>query len=139
MKRSQQREAILKTIRNMKSHPTADEVYVEVKKTMPNISLGTVYRNLELLASMGEIKKLEVAGKKMRFDGGVWPHPHIICIRCGKVADYHIEDFPEIREGYDPDTGYIILECAVNILGICPECSDDMEENNPGKKIEESW
>ena len=130
MRRSQQREAILETIRGMKTHPTADEVYVEVKKSMPNISLGTVYRNLEVLASLGEIKKLEVAGKKMRFDGGIRPHPHIICIRCGKVEDYPLSNFPEVKEGFDPGTGYTILECAINILGICPLCSREMNSRN---------
>ncbi len=134
MRRSQQREAILETIRGMRTHPTADEVYLEVKKRMPNISLGTVYRNLELLASMGEIKRLEVAGKKMRFDGGIMPHPHIICVRCGRVEDYPLDDFPRLSEGFDPETGYTILECAINILGICPQCSEDMYDKAGGKE-----
>ncbi len=130
MRKSHQRETILETIRGMHTHPTADEVYIEVKKKIPQISLGTVYRNLELLASMGEIKRLEVAGKKMRFDGGTRPHPHIICIRCGKIEDYPLSHFPEVREGFDPDTGYTIVECAINILGICPQCSREMGKNN---------
>ncbi len=134
MRKSQQREAILETIRGMRSHPTADEVYLEVKKKMPKISLGTVYRNLELLATMGEIKRLDVAGKKMRFDGGLMPHPHIICIRCGRVDDYPLDDFPQISEGFDPESGYTIIECAINILGICPQCSGEMYDKANGRE-----
>lgn len=86
-KHSKQREAIKSFLMTRKDHPTADTVYVNVRKNYPNISLGTVYRNLQLLAADGEIAKIEVGDGLDHFDGNALPHNHFICSRCGSVLD----------------------------------------------------
>ncbi len=78
-----------------KDHPTADVVYENVRKIYPNISLGTVYRNLSLLSELGEIQKLSNFGGADHFDGCVTPHCHFMCKKCGQVLDLETEDLNE--------------------------------------------
>ena len=82
MRKSRQREAIIRVLMSTTSHPTAEWVYEEVKKEIPNVSLGTVYRNLKLLKERGEILELEQTGHYRRFDGNSANHYHF---RCGAV------------------------------------------------------
>jgi Fur family ferric uptake transcriptional regulator len=121
MRLTNQRKVILQELRAVKTHPTADEVYTLVRKKIPRISLGTVYRNLEVLSSLGLILKLENAGCQRRYDGDVSPHHHIRCDVCGKVGDiFDVPDISEVEKGLDTDfqiTGHIL-----EFSGICPEC-----------------
>ena len=87
LKYSRQRASIKEYLMNTHEHPTADTVYLHVKKEFPNISLGTVYRNLNLLADMGEITKIPTPDGGDRFDGDIHPHYHVVCTSCGKVID----------------------------------------------------
>lgn len=87
LKYSKQREAIKDFILHTTSHPTADTVYLTVRDKFPNISLGTVYRNLNLLAELGEAIKITTAYGGDRFDGNTMPHYHICCTHCGQVYD----------------------------------------------------
>ena len=84
---SRQRQVILSELRKLKTHPTADDLYLIIKKIMPNISLGTVYRNLNLLAEQGVILKLENAGTIKRFDGNAIKHYHFRCKKCHEIID----------------------------------------------------
>ena len=86
-KYSKQREAIRKYLGSTTSHPTADSVYMQVKKEFPNISLGTVYRNLNLLADTGKALKIDAPDGSAHFDGDTSPHYHVICKECGKIYD----------------------------------------------------
>ena len=92
LKYSRQREAIKDFLMTRKDHPTADVVYENIKKIYPNISLGTVYRNLSLLSEIGEIQKLSNFGGADHFDGCVTPHCHFMCKECGQVLDLETED-----------------------------------------------
>ena len=83
LKYSRQRESIKEFLMTRKDHPTADVVYENMKKIYPNISLGTVYRNLSLLSEIGEIQKLSNFGGADHFDGCVTPHCHFMCTACG--------------------------------------------------------
>lgn len=88
MKRySKQRETILKILQNTKSHPTASAIYEEAKKTIPNISLGTVYRNLAELSAEGTIISIKVSDGSDHFDANATPHPHLYCRKCKKTID----------------------------------------------------
>ena len=87
IKRSKQRDAIQQCLIGRYDHPTAETVYMDIKDEFPNISLGTVYRNLSLLADLGEIQKLTVSGGPDRFDGNPKPHYHFGCRSCGCVMD----------------------------------------------------
>ena len=82
LKYSRQRECIREYVQKCKEHPTADQVYAEIKREFPNISLGTVYRNLSLLSEIGEIQKLSNFGGADHFDGCVTPHCHFMCKEC---------------------------------------------------------
>ena len=86
-----QRQVILEEIRKVHSHPTADQVYEEVRKRLPRISLGTVYRNLDILSECGLIQRIAPVSNQMRFDGDTSSHYHVRCIHCGKVEDAPIE------------------------------------------------
>ncbi|WP_176014347.1 transcriptional repressor [Victivallis sp. Marseille-Q1083] len=89
MNKTAQREAILEELRSVDTHPTADELYVMLRRRMPQISLGTVYRNLEQLSQLGVIQKLATTGKQKRFDGNVHFHHHMRCEKCDAVVDLH--------------------------------------------------
>lgn len=119
---SKQRKVILEELRRVNTHPTADEVYDMVRKIIPRISLGTVYRNLEFLCSQGLAMKVGPAGSQKRFDGNAHPHPHLRCQHCGKVEDFHI---PLQLPNLDSDTamGYEITSCNIEFVGVCPECA----------------
>lgn len=87
IRKTKQRDLILKTLRNTDTHPTADWIYEQVKKEMPNISLGTVYRNLGILKDLGEIIELNYGSKYSRYDGNAENHYHFVCTECEKVTD----------------------------------------------------
>lgn len=91
-----QRCIIVEELKKLESHPSADELYQIVRQRLPQISLGTVYRNLELLADAGRIQKLELAGKQKRFDGRVDKHFHLRCSVCERVSDVHDNSMTEI-------------------------------------------
>lgn len=120
---TRQRFLILETLRSVDTHPTADELYAMVRKDMPRISLGTVYRNLDVLEDQGEILCLEQAGTQKRFDGNTAPHQHVRCTRCGRVGDIHPPvDLPPCRRVKVP--GFTIENISLHFSGICDTCRD---------------
>ncbi len=122
MRLTNQRQVILEELRKVTSHPTASEVYDMVRKRLPRIGLGTVYRNLELLSDCGIIKKLEVGGEQKRFDGEPAPHYHIRCVTCGKVADVDIELLSEVESAAAKTSGFDVLSHHIQFSGICSGC-----------------
>lgn len=91
LKFSRQRESIRECLKNRKDHPTADAVYVTISKEYPKISLGTVYRNLKLLADMGEIQRFSSGDGSEHFDYNTDPHYHFVCKTCGAIIDMPLE------------------------------------------------
>ncbi|MDP8238780.1 MAG: transcriptional repressor [Candidatus Hatepunaea meridiana] len=118
---TKQRKVILEELHKVTSHPTADMVYEMVRKRLPHISLGTVYRNLEDLADQGEIRKLSIDGTRMRFDGNPEEHTHIRCIVCGRVDDIHFAPTVSMQDSIS-DNGYKILGHKLEFYGKCSEC-----------------
>lgn len=118
---SKQRMLILEELRKVDTHPTADEVYDMVRKTLPRISLGTVYRNLEFLCSKGLAIKVGPAGSQKRFDGNPRPHAHVRCLRCGRVADVH-QDCDVRMPGEEQACGFMVTGVNVEFTGFCPDC-----------------
>jgi len=98
LKKSKQRDQILTFLMSRKDHPTADVVYANVRKENPNISLGTVYRNLTLLADLGEIQRLRVGDGVDHFDADTSPHYHFICSHCGSVIDLEMDSIDSIQD-----------------------------------------
>jgi Fur family transcriptional regulator, ferric uptake regulator len=118
---TKQRQIILEELKKVKTHPTADEVYIMVRDKLPKISIATVYRNLEALSNTGYVLKIESAGSQKRFDGNTHPHFHIRCINCGKVRD--IEKNFKIPDDYkNIKTDFKILGYDFSLYGICKEC-----------------
>jgi len=119
---TQQRRVILEELRKLESHPTAMELHEITRRRLPKISLGTVYRNLELLAQAGTIRKLELGGSEARFDGDVVRHYHVRCVRCGRVDDF--PDAPEfpVAQKFTSATGYDIIGHHLEFVGVCPAC-----------------
>jgi len=128
---TEQRRVILKELRKLSSHPTADELYVLVRKHLPNISLGTVYRNLEILSEARMILKLETAGSQKRFDGTAENHYHVRCIRCGRVDDLSLGVMSTIEGAAQGESGYRILSHRLEFLGLCPLCRYDRLQDAP--------
>ncbi len=119
---TRQRMLILEELRGMCTHPTAEELYSRVRARMPHISLSTVYRNLELLAAANEVLRLDSAGTIRRFDGNTMPHRHILCMRCGKVADLPSDCGPiPDHESIHVD-GFTVTGVRVEFEGVCDEC-----------------
>ncbi len=98
MKYSRQREMIKNFLMTRHDHPTADIVYQNVRKQDPNISLGTVYRNLTLLSDIGEIKRLRLGDGVDHFDADISPHYHFICSECGSVSDLEMDGIEDITK-----------------------------------------
>jgi Fur family ferric uptake transcriptional regulator len=119
-----QRRVILEEIRKENVHPTADEVYEMVRKRLPRISLGTVYRNLEILSTCGLIQKIGPVSSQMRFDGNPRNHYHIRCIHCGRVEDAPIDLVDNIEQDMRKKTDYTILGHRLEFNGICPACRE---------------
>ena len=120
-----QRQIILEELAKVKTHPTANEIYDMVRKRLPRIGLGTVYRNLELMADSGIILKLEVGGTQKRFDATTETHYHVRCTQCDKVDDIEIPVQPHINEIAAAATNYQILGHHIEFSGICVACQKE--------------
>ena len=121
---SRQREAIANALQNTTEHPTASVVYETVKETIPNISLGTVYRNLAALAEEGKIKQLSVGDSSDHFDGDISPHSHFYCEKCRRVSDVsYVADgaYPELEKDY----GFKVKASSLVLCGVCKDCNKD--------------
>jgi Fe2+ or Zn2+ uptake regulation protein len=127
-----QRRVILQEVRKLDSHPTADEIYGRVRKKLPKISMGTVYRNLDILASCGLIKKLEPGYPQMRFDGLTHEHYHLTCIRCGAIDDAPMEPLQDSLSNLENALGNLtkhgIFGHKLEFVGLCSRCRKE-EEN----------
>ncbi len=122
MRLTTQRQIILEELLKVSSHPTASEVYDMVRKRLPRIGLGTVYRNLELMAESGMILKLEVGGTQKRFDATIKPHYHVRCTECGRVDDIDMPVQQEINESAALASHYQILSHHIEFTGLCSDC-----------------
>jgi len=130
-----QRHVILEEIQKVNTHPTADEVYEIVRRRLPRISLGTVYRNLEILSACGLIQKIGPVSSQMRFDGITKNHYHLRCIYCGKVEDAPIETVDKLENAIREKSDYIIIGHKLEFIGICPKCR---EKENVIREVKEN-
>ncbi|MGN1198912.1 MAG: transcriptional repressor [Acetatifactor sp.] len=121
-KYSRQREIIKNFLMTRKDHPTAQTVYMNVRQEYPNISLGTVYRNLTLLADTGEISRIRVGDGIDHFDPDTSLHYHFICTDCGCVSDLEMDNPEEINEIAGKEFGGRIDGHVTYFYGSCPKC-----------------
>lgn len=119
MRYSKQREVVKEVTKSTKVHPDADWIYKESAKRIPNISLGTVYRNLKELVLMGELSTLETEDKVLHYDGNIEGHSHFICRSCNKIIDLY--DDSGIKEKLSSD-GFDVEYEKLLLYGKCPDC-----------------
>ncbi len=119
-----QRQVILDELKQLKTHPTAGELCQIVRRRLPRISLGTVYRNLDILSRTGVIQKLDVAGLEMRFDGDTSNHYHLRCLGCGKVADVELEPIAGLEATCQKQSDFRVLGHRLEFMGLCPSCQE---------------
>ena len=131
---TQQRAVILEEVRrDLDRHMTADEIYERVRKQLPRISLGTVYRNLEVLVELNEIQKLELSGSISRFDGNPKGHYHIRCMQCGRVDNAPVAPMQKLEDELYGSTVYTIIGHRLEFTGLCPECSKSRTSETSGE------
>jgi Fe2+ or Zn2+ uptake regulation protein len=119
-----QRKVILEELTKVSTHPSADEIYEIVRHRLPRISMGTVYRNLDILCELGEIQKLELSGSLKRFDWDTKKHYHIRCVRCNRVDDAPIAPLNQLENRLYGTTVFQIIGHNLEFTGLCPECSE---------------
>ena len=124
LKYSKQRELTLKTLQEYVIHPTADVLYAKIKTKAPEISLATVYRNLNLLAENGVIKKIEGLDNAAHFDHNTHRHYHLLCTECQQVFDIPADVLPMIDKNVAQKTGMMIESYDISFRGICPKCQN---------------
>lgn len=128
---SRQKKLIADTL-SVLDHPTAAEVYEEVRKAYPSISLGTVYRNLSKMAEEHEILRLSLDGSPDRFDPHVWEHYHVVCEQCGHIADtdrpFPADLLARLDRAAEEITGCRVTGRGLVFRGVCPRCR--AEEGN---------
>lgn len=118
MRKTRQKELIFNIVDNSYNHPTTNDVYVKCQQELPEISLATVYRNLNFLADNGLIKRIKMPDNIDRFDNRHYDHPHFICVKCASVMD--------LEDGFSFDVDSLnsnkILDYEINVRGICEKC-----------------
>ena len=122
---TRQRRIILEELRKTKSHPCAEDIYFRVRERLPHISLGTVYRNLEILSNLGLIKKISFSTNQMHYDGNLDEHYHISCIVCNRIDDIPADVVKNVDFCIPAIENYTVLEHSVHFYGICKSCSSN--------------
>ena len=123
---TKQRRIVFEELKKLTSHPTAEQLYLIVMKRLPKISLGTVYRNLDLLSKNNEIRKLDIDKDKARYDAEKKEHYHVRCIRCGKIGDIFNMPKTRIEKEVSKLTDFTIVDYTPEFKGICPECLNNV-------------
>lgn len=132
VRQSKKRDAMLAFLRRTDRHPSADRVYLELKSQYPDLSLATVYRNLNHLCGEGLIRRVGPVNGQERYDGVITPHSHFICNRCGAIID-----LPEHSPGQDwldvagVQYGFRAEGCEFIVRGVCRACSGEQAEAEP--------
>lgn len=115
-------DLVLEMVNKLRNHATADEIYEEIIKAHPTISRATVYRNLQRLSDMGEIRKWSFPGGADRYDHLSFDHYHIKCQKCGRVYDVDMDYIPDIEKSIRNKNGFDFTGHMIIFEGICPEC-----------------
>jgi Fur family ferric uptake transcriptional regulator len=122
---TRQRRVILEQLAATPDHPSADELYLRVRRLLPRISLGTVYRNLEEMSGAGIIQRLDMGGSHRRFDGNPTPHFHVRCSAGGRVDDVAVDGGPDgVVDIRRVRSRYAIRSYRLELAGVCPVCQE---------------
>jgi Fur family transcriptional regulator, peroxide stress response regulator len=121
-RRSRQKEAIISVLRNTSSHPTAEWIYEQVRKEIPNIGLATVYRNLRLLNETGELSEIRTSHHRTRFDANTDMHYHFCCDSCGRILDLDEPIDRTVEARITERTGLKVTRHYLELGGLCQDC-----------------
>jgi len=122
--RSQQRDHILTWLRANDAHPTAAQIHTGLQPELPDLSLGTVYRNLEVLAAEGEVDEVACAGGTARYDANVEPHHHFHCERCERILDVDLPAPRGLSKRLAGSAGLNARRVSISFFGLCPDCEE---------------
>jgi Fur family peroxide stress response transcriptional regulator len=128
MRYSLQRERIYEAVAASADHPTAHMIYESLRAELPKLSLGTVYRDLNQLYAAGRILKIAMPDGQCRFDKTVGAHAHIVCERCGLVADVSLPHFERIQSAVLLETSYQLRSLDAVLRGLCQACAAEQED-----------
>ena len=118
-----QRLAIVKILAGSEGHPSVEDIHNEIKREFPTMSLATVYRNIVLVKSFGEVLELGFPDGSNRYDGNnPDPHPHVICIKCKKIVDPVLDSLDDMKKEVALETNFKILKHRLDFFGICSNC-----------------
>ena len=123
IRHSRQREQICEYLRSTCAHPSAEEIYLALKHTLPELSLATVYRNLKLLEQLGQVRRVASVDGTEHYDACCGDHVHFVCQRCGCVRDVPGEDAVKIRDALSLEEGFQICRLDMTVSGLCPDCA----------------
>ena len=130
LKYSKQREIIEKAVKSSAGHPSAGDVYDNLHPLYPNLSLGTVYRNLTLLSETGALRKLRMPDGSDRFDGLTAEHAHAVCMRCSGIQDIDAPIAPGLADSVLEKNGFVMIDAQLLITGICKNCAEQESKGN---------
>lgn len=120
-----QRLAVARILAHSHGHPNVETIFEQLQKNYPTMSLATVYRNVVLLKSLGEVLEIGFPDGSNRYDGNrPYPHPHVICIRCKEIIDPDLSILKDLEDEVSRTTGYQILSHRLDFFGICDLCRD---------------
>ena len=120
-----QRLVIARILSESEEHPSVEDIYNQLRRKFPGISQATVYRNIMLLKSLGEILEIGFAGGSTRYDGKKpYPHPHVVCLKCNKIIDPDLESLHDMTKEIIDESGFEIVTYRLDFFGICPECKE---------------
>ena len=118
-----QRLAVARILARSEGHPSVERIYEQLQRDFPTMSLATVYRNVMLIKSMGQVLELGFADGSNRYDGNrPYAHPHVICVRCRKIIDPDLDSLKEMAGEVARETGFEILTHRLDFFGVCGEC-----------------
>ena len=123
-KHFRKRDAILTYLRHTTEHPSAETVYANLKTEIPDLSLGTVYRNIALFKQQGQIVSLGTVNGVERYDGNIDPHVHFVCTGCGRILDLHGMHVPEeLNQAASTEADAVVDHCHLTFHGRCHTCA----------------
>jgi len=132
-----QRMAVLSILAESHAHPSAQDIYQQVRVDFPMTSLATVYKTITLLKEMGQVLELGFSDDSSRYDGRQpTPHPHLICVRCKKIVDWEPDILMDLAGQVAETSGYRIIGHRLDLLGVCPDCQhadSSVDPNQPSK------
>jgi len=121
---TKQRKTILSILKDRKDHPTASDLYLEVREKIPQVSLGTVYRNLNVLRDLGEVQELNINNKFKRYDGNPQQHYHFFCQECNRVFDLEGSYQEKLDVIFSEKNPHRIIGHNADFFGTCLDCTD---------------